>query len=74
MTHADMPVSVNDLLPRQDPIGDYKVLDQRVEITHPFPSSIISPATMRGSTYSACAAEPRLAPGSPTMLLKDGLS
>jgi hypothetical protein len=36
MTHADMAVSVNDLFPRQDPIGDYKILYQCVEIAHPF--------------------------------------
>jgi hypothetical protein len=29
-----MAVGVDDLLPCEDPIGDYEVLDQRVEFAH----------------------------------------
>ena len=31
---ADMAVGVNDLLPVEDPVGDYKVLDQGIKIAH----------------------------------------
>src|SRR4029077_15451124 len=33
-TDADMPVSVDDPLPREDPRGYHKVLDHGVEIAH----------------------------------------
>ncbi len=35
MADADMAISIDDLLPGEDPVGDDKVLDQRIEIAHP---------------------------------------
>jgi hypothetical protein len=36
VTDADVPIGVDDLLPREDSVGDDEILDQGVQITHVF--------------------------------------